>query len=81
MDKYSTYIRVFLWSKHYENAKAVQQSWQEEFHNKHWPDKRAAVHMIDCDGWLHVMDGFQKRIADVLVKEGGTQLKKNLQKI
>ncbi|GBM99734.1 hypothetical protein AVEN_237662-1 [Araneus ventricosus] len=64
-------VRVSLCSKRYENAKAVQREWQEEFHNKNWPDKRAAVHTIDCDGWSHVMDGFQKRITDVLVKEDG----------
>ncbi|GBN82656.1 hypothetical protein AVEN_206709-1 [Araneus ventricosus] len=34
-------------------------------------DCRLTVHTIDCEVCSHVMDGFQKRLTAVLVKEGG----------
>ncbi|GBM24720.1 hypothetical protein AVEN_141797-1 [Araneus ventricosus] len=58
-----------LCSKCHENVKAVQRAWQEEFHNKNWPDKRIAVHTIDSEVCSRVIDGLQNRITAVLVKE------------
>ncbi|GBM06293.1 hypothetical protein AVEN_208978-1 [Araneus ventricosus] len=72
MNKYSTDIRVFNVleiTKCQENVKAVQQAWQEEFHNKNWPRTSFAVHTIDSEVCSRVMDGFQNRLTVVLVKE------------
>ncbi|GBM89349.1 hypothetical protein AVEN_136443-1 [Araneus ventricosus] len=52
-------------AKCHENIKAVQRVWEEEFHNKNWPDKRT---INVCS---HVMDGFQNRLIAVLAKDGG----------
>ncbi|GBN57618.1 hypothetical protein AVEN_135705-1, partial [Araneus ventricosus] len=67
-------IRVFIvleMAKCHENVKAVQRAWKEEFHNRNWPEKRTAVHTIDCEVCSRVMDRFQNRLTAVLVKEGG----------
>ncbi|GBN08286.1 hypothetical protein AVEN_98932-1 [Araneus ventricosus] len=68
MNKYSTDIRVFTvleMAKCHENVKEVQRAWQEEFHNKKWPDKRT---INVCSRGI---DGFTNLLTAVLVEEGG----------
>ncbi|GFQ97685.1 t-complex protein 1 subunit delta [Trichonephila clavata] len=48
MSKYSTDVRVFIvlqMARCDENVKAVQQAWQEKFHNKNWPNKRTMARL------------------------------------
>ncbi|GBN70245.1 hypothetical protein AVEN_129432-1 [Araneus ventricosus] len=77
MNKHSKDIRVFIvleMAKCHENVKAVQLEWQEEFHNKNWPDTRSLLHSREINAkniWFSdeayfSLDGLTK----ALVKEG-----------